>query len=258
MIYDRKATLTIGESLYKSEEFDLDFKVEFDSEPEPEVQEISIYNLSTNSQNQILKGSNVILNAGYANDTGAIVVGNISDYRLIITGVDHEMKLFVVSNLERWSTLTITKTYRAGIRASQIIKDILGTFGVEIGQFNLVNDITYSNGRSVSGMLKNVLQEIVRECQSNLYIINNIIYIREPYQGMVTGFVLSGETGMIGSPERIEIDGKEGYKVRMLLNHRINVNSVIEIRSKVIKGNFIVVKGKHQGNWITDVEVLPL
>lgn len=257
MIFDRKVRLTIGNRLYRSEEIDIDFNVEFDSDAEPKIQEISIYNLSENSRNEIVKGSNVILNAGYGEDVGTLLLGNVSDFQLTKLTTDYEMKLYVVSNLYRWSSLTISKSYRAGTRASQILRDILNQFGIEIGEFSLVNDISYVNGRVVNGMLKNTLEEIVRECGSRIYVINNIIYITRPFTGTVTGFVLSGETGMIGSPERIEVEEQEGYKIRMLLNHRINVNSVIQVRSSIVSGDFLVVKGKHTGDFITEVEVIP-
>lgn len=257
-MFNRKAELIVGRKVFSLDNFDIDFTVDFDSDTEPKVQTVSLFNLSKDSTNAIQKGSNVILNAGYENNTGSIVVGNIAYFETKKGITDTQFIMYVVSNLDRWARLTISKTYRAGSRVSFIIRDILSQFGLEVGEFSLLNDFSYKNPRTVNGMLKNVLTELVRETGSRLYIMDNILYITKPYNGIVTGFLLSPETGLIGSPERIEVEEQEGYKVEMLLNHRINVNSVIQINSSVASGNFIVVKGTHNGDFITTAEVLQI
>lgn len=258
MIFNRKAELIIANKKYTLDTIDIDFTVEFDSFEEVIVQDIYIYNLSANSRNAIQKGDNVILNAGYENDIGSIVIGNIYDISISKNNTDIETKLLVISNIDRWASLSISKSYVGGTRASFIIRDLLGGFGLEIGEITLVNDLVYRNGYVANGMLKNVINSIVRECGSNMCINNNQIFIRRPFTGIQTGFVLSGETGLIGSPTKVQVEEKEGYKVDMLLNHRINVNSAIQIKSSIVSGNFLVVKGTHSGDFITSVEVLPL
>lgn len=257
-MFNRKAELIINNRLFSLDDFDIDFTVDFDSDVEPKVQSITVYNLSRDSANSIQKGDNVILNAGYEDNKGSIVVGNIAYYETRKGITDTEFIIYVVSNLDRWSRLTISKTYRAGTRVSVIIQDILSQFGIEIGEFSLVNDFSYKNSRTVSGILKNVLEELVKEAGSRLYISDNVLFITKPFTGTVTGFLLSPETGLISSPEKIEVEEQEGYKVEMLLNHRISVNSVIKIESDVVSGNFIVIKGTHTGDFITTAEVLQI
>ena len=68
--------------------------------------------------------------------------------------------------------------------------------------------------------------------------------------------MLSGSTGMIGSPEKTEIEKKEGWKVKSLLNYQITTDTLIQIESKTVKGMFRVVKGRHTSDWVTEMEVV--
>ena len=59
-------------------------------------------------------------------------------------------------------------------------------------------------------------------------------------------------------PEKIEIDGKTGWKIQCLLNHRLAVDSLLQVQSRSFNGNVKVIKGKHDSNFITEVEVVEL
>ncbi|ABR46661.1 conserved hypothetical protein [Alkaliphilus metalliredigens QYMF] len=258
MLFNRKVELIIGNKSYLSDNIDIDFSVPFDSDPEPNICDVSIYNLSMDSINRIGKSTEVILNAGYGEDIGAILVGTVADYEQRNIGTDLEFKMMIAPGIDRWMSKTFSKSYKEGMKASTILRDALSSFGLEIGELRLANDITYSKGKVVSGMLKNTIKNIATEAGSKLYIKNNIAFVRPPNAGTATGFLLSSKTGMVGSPEPIIIDDKKGYKVNMLLNNKMNTDSLVQIESRIVTGNFRVVKGQHLGDFITEVEVLPI
>jgi len=111
-------------------------------------------------------------------------------------------------------------------------------------------------------MLKDAVQQIVKECGSTFKISKGRIFIMPFGEGIQTGFLLNYQTGLIGSPEVFEREErdctKKGYKIQMLLNHRITVNSIIRVESRTANGMFRVLKGRHRcgGDFITEVEVM--
>lgn len=258
ILFDRQAELIIENKYYKSDEIDIEFNVPFSEKSEPSVSEISIYNLSPDSISSIKKGAVVALNAGYKNDIGVIAAGVISSFSTTVDHVDKKTTIKIASAADSWEKKKIQKTYSPGITTKEILEDLIPQFGVSIGEITPAQNITYQKGRSVSGRLKDILMKFSKETGSKFYINNQKVYIRKQDKGDFSGFILSGETGLLGSPEQMEIDKKTGWKVKCLLNHRITVDTILQIESKTVKGMFRTVKGNHNSEWITEMEVVAI
>lgn len=256
----RKAEVIVAGKKYSLDDIEIDFKVEFDSDPEPNISEVSIYNLSDSSISTIKKGSNIILNAGYQGDVGTILLGVVKKPETNWEGVDKKTTIIISESSDTWMNSFVSKTYAAGITAKAILRDLSGQFGLELGDFRLTKDVTYIKGKSISGMLQTVMKAIVKDTESKFHLSKGKIYIRPKEAGDITGFLLSSDTGLLESPTLFEeeVDGKtiSGYTVKMLLNHRINVDSILQIQSKTAKGMFRVWKGAHYGDFITEVKVV--
>lgn len=261
LLFDRQAVLVIDGRQYKSDDIDFEFNVPFSTEAEPDVSEISIYNLSPATAASIKKGSYVTLSAGYNTNIGMLVTGQVADFSTTVDCVDKKTTLKIGSAVNSWKEKKINKTYAKGTTAKDIMSDLISSFGVAIGDMEIVKNITYQKGKTVSGRLKDVVKKLAKETQSKFYIDKDRAYVRAYDKGTVTGFLLSGATGLIGSPERIEVSegdkkSKQGWKVQCLLNHNIFVDSMIVIQSKTVNGTFRVVKGSHTSEWITEMEVV--
>ncbi len=264
-LWKRKGEIIIDGHKFLYDHFDIEFNIKFDEWLEPNMSEAKIFNLSQNTINMIKQGSSIIINAGYEGDVGLICLGKIEKVFTDWEGIDKITKITIGDGAEEWFYSTVSKTYSRGTKASTILRDIASIFGLELGDFQVANDITYQLGKSINGMLYQVLMEVVKDTGSKCYIINSRIFIRPYEKGDPTGFVLNSDTGLISSPERLEKDDFEdipggyiGYKVRCLLNHRINVDSIIRLDSKTVKGDFRVIEGSHSSEWITEFEVMPL
>jgi hypothetical protein len=258
--WKRKAEVLVAGKKYILDDFEIDFKVEFDDDPEPNISEIAIYNLSNDSISTIKKGSNIILNAGYEGDVGTILLGKVEKPETTWEGVDKKTNILIGEGSDVWMKAYVSKTYAPGITSKAILSDLSGQFGMELGDFRLTKDITYMKGKSVSGMLQTIMREVVKDTGSKFHISKGKIYIRTPEAGDNTGFLLSADTGLLESPTPFEedVDGKtiSGYRVKMLLNHRITVDSILQIQSKTANGMFRVWRGTHYGDFITEVEVV--
>lgn len=258
--WKQKAEILVAGKKLTKDDLEINFKVSFDDDPEPNISEVTIYNLSSSTIAMLKKGENLILNAGYQGDVGTILLGTIEKPETWWEGVDRITRLTVGDGSKQWMEHYVNKSYAPGITAKAILADLAGMFGLELGALQLVNNITYPKGRSVSGMLQSVMRQIVAETGSKFHISYGKILIRPWNAGTQTGFLLNSDTGLIGSPQPFEeeVNGKYimGYKVQMLLNHRITVDSILQIESRTANGIFRVRKGTHTGDFITEVEVV--
>jgi len=258
MLYNRVTKLIIGSKEYDGRQIDIDFTVEFDNNPEPNIHEISIWNTTEDTKALIKKGVPVILNAGYGHDIGSIVVGTVGDFEVNRYDTDNELKLLVGDGIESWLNATVVKSYVANITSQAVVNDLLGMFGLEVGKLALKSNITYANGISFNTSLNQALKRIASDTKSKFYIKNGVAFMVSEDFNVSTGFLLNADTGLIGTPEKIQIDKKIGWKIRCLLNHRLSTDSLLQVQSRSLNGNVKVVKGKHTSDFISELEVLEI
>lgn len=260
--WKREVEVKVAGRSVKSPPFDVDFIVNFDTDPEPNEGEVTIYNLTRDTVNRIVKDSSIIISAGYSGDTGTVFAGVVDYKEGYWDGPDRILKLEIGDATDKWAKATINKSYKAGSKASQIIPDALGLFGLEIGSFKLPNDVVYASGCTLSGSLQAEVRKIVTDCGAKFHISNGAIFINGPDDGKKTGFLLRHDTGLVGSPERIQGDEAEAdYKVKSLLNYRIHADTLLQIQSETANGWFRVVSGRHKCNesdFYTEMEVVAL
>lgn len=258
MLYNQVVRLLLGSKEYSNKNIDIDFSVEFSNSPEPNVHEISIWNTSEDTKALIKKGLPVILTAGYGDDIGSIAVGTVGSFEVVRHDIDNELKLLVGDGIESWLNQTVTRSYKANISALSVVNDLLSSFGLEVGKVSLGANITYANGISFNTTLNNAIKQVAKDTKSKFYIKNGVVFLVNESFNITTGFLLNKDTGLIGTPEKIEIDGKTGWKIQCLLNHRLSTDSLLQVQSRSFNGNVKVIKGKHDSNFITEVEVVEL
>lgn len=253
--WNRNLKLIAGDKEFDGENFDIEFSVPFSNSEDPDISEIVIYNLSKDSISSIKDKAYTILNAGYGDDIGAILIGNIESVETDTKSVDKKTTIKVSDGGIQWRNGTIKKTYKANTKASYIMKDLSPLLGLEVVEINPKKDIVYKRGKAVDGKIEKILKALAKDTKSKMFISKNKLYIRDKLKGNVTGFELNKETGMVGSPEKIVEDEETKYKVSCLLNHNITTDSIIDIKSKHKKGRFIVESGEHK-DFVTSLKVV--
>ena len=237
-------------------DFYIEFTSIFDVIEEPNETSIYIKNLSQSTINSYIKKDNrFVLNAGDENDTGTISTGYIIDTDTGWNGTDKDTSIIGLDTTDYYLNYYISKTYKAGVLASQIIDDLLKVIGITVGEIQLVQDIQYVSGRVCNGKVRDILRSIViNDCKTNLQIIQGAIFIRPISNGLGTGFILSAETGLIGSPEKMDNvenqpeDIRPTHKCSCLLRYNIRPMVRIRVRSKTLNADAIVIRGKHEGS----------
>lgn len=255
---------------------DIDLDINFSDGKDPDVSEVTIYNLSDDSINQIKKDGYCIVNAGYKHmgNKGNVLSGDIEEVTTTWQGLDKETKIKVTDGGKKWRKAKISKTYKENTKASVIMRDVINIMGYEIVELKPKNDKVYKLGKTVNGFCSDILKMLVKDTESKMFVNKNRIIIRDQEKGTKTGFVLSPETGLIGSPtlnkddtgdKSSDVDTDKGKKenkeekktweVTCLLNPKIETDSVIQVKSKVLNGTFRVIKGKHTKDFETVLTV---
>lgn len=244
----------------------IDFDISFGDSKEPDVSEVTIYNLSDDSINQIKKDGYCIVNAGYKSlgNKGNILSGDIEEVNTSWQGLDKLTKIKVTDGGKTWRKAKISKTYKENTKASLIMRDVINVMGYEIVEIKPKKDKVYKLGKTINGFCSDILKMLVKDTESKMFVNKNRITIREEERGFETGFVLNANSGLIGSPtlnkdfsEDDKSKGKEKktWEVTCLLNPKIETDSIIMIKSKNLSGKFRVIKGKHTKDFETVITV---
>lgn len=253
--FNRVIELRVGEKEFTNRDIDIDFMYYFDDAIENNVSEINLWNVNDDTVNSIKKGTPIILNAGYENDIGVILIGLVGDFEINYYSVDKELKLYVSDGYSLWG-VNIKKTYE-NMKADRIITDLLNTIGLKIGKVEVTNNISYKK-LILNNTAENALNQIAKDTNSKFYIQNGRGYFVARDYADNNIVLLNKDSGLLGSPTRTLIDEKIGWKVNCLLEHRIVVGSYIQVESKTANGNFRVIKGSHNSDFTTEMEVLPI
>jgi len=279
-MWKRQANLIIGKNLYSLDNMNFNFKVRSEDRAKVSEAKFEVYNLSPSTRAGIQKNDPIILTAGYKGDVGGIFVGAVADFVHDYGDLDIITKITAIDSMDAWLGTDINKTYSEGTYAADIIDDLLTIFGVEVAMVKLAENKYYPGCRVCRGKLKDILTEIVcRDCKSRFLIRHGQIIINPPEEGITTGYLLTPETGLLkasssGENQTVNNDTSAVTKTRSqqadadgiikrecLLNPRIGVADLLDIRDKTMNGIYLVKAIEHEGSrtgpWKSSLEVLP-
>ena len=274
----RAGTLQVGPFKYSLDDLAFEFSVPFEDSEQLMIAEVTIYNLSEATRGSIQKGHPVIINAGYENDIGVIFVGQVSEISSTHKGLEWVTKIKATEAMDVWLSAKVNKTYKEGIDALSIIKDLLHIFGMEVSRIELAVNKRYPRGKVCNGPVREVLKSIVMsDCKSIFLIRHSKVIIRNPNNGTNLGVFLSPGTGLLATNSKeshqtnitapqdtqktAEQRSAEAHRFsrEALLNYRIAPGDVIRIQDSALNGEFVVKNGWHKGSkrgdWKTTLEV---
>ena len=250
-MFKSNATIKTGNITLNSDELDFEFTVPFDDNLEAKEVDITVYNLSSNTINNLKRNAAITIEAGYKDDTGVIFDGFIDNVKTRYEDVD---KVTTITCWDCVGTETITNvTYKENTKASTILKDLISKLKIPIAVFNIRRDWTYTSSVTVDGCLREEIKKYAEVCGVSVYTNKGRIYARYIKDGDNINFTVNEDTGLIESPEYYTeeinaedyVDAIDGYKVKMLLQHRITTAAIVNLSSRGINGSFRVRKGEH-------------
>lgn len=266
-LFGRKVLITTKDLTIDGNKLDVEFIVPFDDDTEANEAEIVVYNLSKTSLNLLKYNNPISITAGYESDTGVIFSGYISKVLTKRDGNDLKTTITAIDSMELKERKIDSIAYNAGVTASYILKDLIKRAGIPLAVFKPKRDFSYPKAVTVDGELMANIKKYSEICGISTYILKGKAYARHVKDGDNIEFTVSTDTGMVGSPEEFEEeitaedfkDIVKGYKVKMLLQHRVTTAAIIELKSREVNGKFRVRSGQHicgGSDFYTEMEVL--
>lgn len=210
MLYDRVASLTIGISGKKGVEIrDLrfTFSIEKGATENPNKCSCKIYNLNPDTRALVENVNNVlILKAGYKRDLGEITIftGTVTRSLTRREGPDWITEIEMSDSLLEYRDTKTSFSYAQGASAQAVLTNIAGTFGLPIRQ--LPDDIaarTYPQGFAFVGRSREAMAKACEYLGLEWSLQNREVQILKKGKAFKEqAFLLSPETGLIGSPEQ--------------------------------------------------------
>lgn len=192
--YNRVVKLNIEGKLFEynltdDKRFMIEFNIDFDIAKLSNSSTIKIYNINDETIELVRPKANgkqkefklFTLEAGYKDNFGIVLAGEIYDSKVTKNGVDKILELKCGGNISKFGNLPINKTYN-NKNTSYIVKDILQTSGFESGGVIPESEILYTSITIKD--LREGLKRLAKDSVSELYISNNQIFLKNPMPQM--------------------------------------------------------------------------
>jgi hypothetical protein len=252
----------------------ISFAVEKSLEKFPNNSTFKIYNLSESTRAFIENEKSVIvLKAGYGNSKKGIFTGDISMVWHEKNGPDIITNVEAGDGLSSFINSRIDISMAPGSTVRNVIDVLKNSMGVVAGELQGLNqDREYLNGHTMSGPTRNELDNLAEADGLEWSIQDNKLQMLPRSSGSsLPAFLLTAETGLIGTPYKTKIinesilskkDGKErdnGMHCVSLLNGEITPGRIIRVKTKLLTGNFKVIRVRHFGDfegneWFSEIE----
>ena len=270
-MFGQRVIVKTGGVTLDNNDLDIEFTIPFDDDIIPNEAEISVYNLTKSTISQMKQNAVITVEAGYAEDTGIIFSGRISYVKTTRDNCDRKTTIKAIDKEDFDNDSVQSLTYKAGTKASYILKDLIGKLNLPVAMFKVAKDTTMKEATNIDGALADTIKEYSEICGSCTDINGGKVYTRPRSKAIGSHFEISVETGMIDSPEEFEetVTNNEGdsskeekitgYKIEMLLQHQITTGASVSIKSIDVNGKFVVRNGKHicdGTNFTTEIEVI--
>ena len=252
--------ITIGEILFDYEQLDIDFEVKCTDDNKSDIATIKLYNLSETTRQKLKLNQDVSIDAGYRELHGVIFNGIVES---VTTSRDENDFITIIEatpNNRAYTNTIINRQFKAGIKASEVIKQIetMCNFTMDIKE--LGKDTIYPNGKVFSGRLSNVIPILARDTGTICRFTNTTIEFKLPNKVYSSVIHLGAEQGLIRIDKKMDKadikkdekksnkknsskknnSGKQNFDIECLLIPLIKIVQLLEIESTTFKGKVVV------------------
>lgn len=189
------------------------FQVERDHKRTANNCECAIWNLSQGSREALAKLDvvPVQIEAGYADDTGVVFLGDLRSARSRRDGPDIITRVSAGDGESKLRTARISRTFARGTPIGDVIGQLGRALGVSPGNLSQFAGARLANGSNVlaraltiNGAVADELERLTRSCGLDWSVQNGVLQIRDATVGPVgteRGPLLSASSGLIGEVE---------------------------------------------------------
>lgn len=254
--------ITIGEIIFDYDELDVEFEVKCTDDNKSDLATIKLYNLSDTTLQKLKLNQDVSIDAGYRDIHGVIFNGIVESISTSRDENDFITTIEATPNNRAYANTIINRQFKAGIKASEVIKQIgtMCNFTMDIKE--LGKDTVYPNGKVFSGRLSNVIPILARDTGTICRFTNTTIEFKLPNKAYSSVLHLGGEQGLIRIDKKMDkadIKEKKGpqvesknksnvdkkiskskFDIECLLVPLIKIGQLLEIESTLFKGQVVV------------------
>lgn len=254
--------ITIGEIVFDYDELDVEFEVKCTDDNKSDLATIKLYNLSDTTLQKLKLNQDVSIDAGYRDIHGVIFNGIVESISTSRDENDFITTIEATPNNRAYANTIINRQFKAGIKASEVIKQIgtMCNFTMDIKE--LGKDTVYPNGKVFSGRLSNVIPILARDTGTISRFTNTTIEFKLPNKAYSSVLHLGAEQGLIRIDKKMDkadIKEKKGpqvesknksnvdkkiskskFDIECLLVPLIKIGQLLEIESTLFKGQVVV------------------
>jgi len=300
-LFDRVASMTVGKPNGKSIEIrDLRFafSIEKGSGENPNSCTCRVYNLNPDSRALVETVNNVlILKAGYKRDVGELTIFTGTVTRAITKreGADLVTELEMSDGGLEYRDSKTSFSFAPGVYAGQVLSNIASTFGLPVRPLpSEIAQKQYPDGFAFVGRSREAMAKACEYLGLEWSLQNREVQILKKGKAVaMQAFVLSPDTGLIGSPEKEhktlgekaaakkgitekqkgvrvtfatgDAGDKEkklevqGYKVKTLLQPTMQPGGYVRLDTKSIKSEFFRIEAvthvgdTHGSEWLSEL-----
>ena len=255
--------ITIGEIVFDYDELDVEFEVKCTDDNKSDLATIKLYNLSDTTLQKLKLNQDVSIDAGYRDIHGVIFTGIVESISTRRDEHDFITTIEASPNNRAYANTIINRQFKAGIKASEVIKQIetMCNFTMDIKE--LGKDTVYPNGKVFSGRLSNVIPILARDTGTICRFTNTTIEFKLPNKAYSSVLHLGGEQGLIRIDKKMDkadikekndkstnkkakkdnskvTSNKAKFDIECLLIPLIKIGQLLEIESTLFKGQVVV------------------
>lgn len=253
MRFGRRYQLTIGnerESLI-IDRLRMSFECEKTIKPDPNLSTIRVYNLSESTRDRIVSGEFKCLRfeAGYE-ELGLLFMGDIVNPVVKKDGADIITEIQVADGFKAINKSVANVTLKAGSTDKDVAKMVMSD--VEIGIIDTPIIKPLPRGKVLNGDSRFIMNNIAKNQNADWSVQDGKLHVLPKNKVLAKneGFVISQETGLIGTPEKSD----SGMELTYLLEPKISIGSLIRVESilKQYNGDYKVTDIKMKGDTHSD------
>lgn len=253
--FGRQLKLVIGSDKKSLEITNLrvTFEVKKTLTPEPNPAVIRIYNLNASHRNLLTSKefNRASLSVGYE-ELRQIYAGDIVEANTLRDGEDFISELICGDGFKSYTSSVVNKTLSAGKSDAEILKENTQSMGIEIGVVDLPKDRQLPRGKVMFGDPRELLHKIAKNNDAQWSIQDGQMTVlpKDKVLADNEGFVLSQETGMIGSPEKTD----DGLSLTCLCNPSLRIGGLVRVQSIMSEynGDYKITELSHEGDFLGD------
>lgn len=235
--WKRFTIANLGGKIVNSDDIDIFFNIQTSTDSDADIAEITIFNLSDTTRDELERGQIVNLSSGYEGDYGTVFIGTVAQIEDEIDGADVTTLVTCTSDMKALINGYINKIYPADMKLVDIATDMIQTAGItniQIDDSDVTTEVAL--GYTSETSIRDNLIQIAGNLGYTFTERRGSIFLIDPKSGIVEGFVLNSDSGLLNVRKVQQEDEAYDFEVTTLLIYRIDKGSIIKLDSS-ISGN---------------------